>query len=139
MEKSRRLLGIALGLWALTALAAAAGDAGAGPADRDGMRVGTYDSRAVATAYYRSEAHARRQGQLRQEHDQATAEGDTARAAELEARGRALQEQAHRQVFGNAPVDEILAEASARGYGHRDIAALHDLLGSANDGSDSSG
>jgi 3-hydroxyisobutyrate dehydrogenase-like beta-hydroxyacid dehydrogenase len=48
------------------------------------------------------------------------------------ARGTA-EEQAIR-LPSAAVADEVLAEATARGYGHRDIAALHDVLGGATPG-----
>ena len=74
--------------------------------------VGTFDSRAIAVAYIRSDAHAKRLNKLRAEVEAALAEaraaGDEARVAELEARGPALQRKAHQQGFSTAPVDDIL-------------------------------
>ena len=78
------------------------------------LRVGTFDSRAVALAYYRKfygspefTAHLKK---LKDEHDQAIAAGDHEKAKKLEAEGRAGQEHSHTQVFGSAPIDEIVAK-----------------------------
>jgi len=71
-------------------------------------RVGTYDSRAVALAYGRSGMFKGWLADLVDEHKQAVAAGDTERAAQLEAKGKARQEQLHAQVFGKAPIEDIL-------------------------------
>ena len=71
--------------------------------------VGTFDSRAVAVAYVRSEAFAEELRGLHAELAAARAAGDEARVAELEVLGPRLQERAHRQGFGMAPVDDLLA------------------------------
>ena len=78
------------------------------------MRVGTFDSRAVALAYYRKfyrspefVAHLKK---LREDRDQANAAGDHEKAKKLEAEGRAEQGHSHSQVFGSAPIDEIVAK-----------------------------
>ena len=78
------------------------------------MRVGTFDSRAVALAYYRKfyrspkfVAHLKK---LREDRDQANAAGDHEKAKKLEAEGRAEQGHSHSQVFRSAPIDEIVAK-----------------------------
>lgn len=97
---------------------------GAEPAGKDAgqtakpLRVATFDSRAVALAYYRKfyrspefVAHLKK---LKEERDQANAAGDREKARKLEAEGRAGQAHSHSQVFGSAPVDEIVAKIKDR-------------------------
>ena len=82
-----------------------------GPA-RVAVRVGTFDARAIALAYYRSSFFAERLRALKAEHDRAKAAGDSRRVEQIEAQGRAEQEMAHRQVFGNEPYDSLDAQLS---------------------------
>ncbi len=72
------------------------------------VRVGTFDSRALAMAHYRSEAFIRQVNDLRAELEEAKAAGDEKRVKELEVEGPALQELAHKQGFSTWPVDNIL-------------------------------
>ncbi|MCH7472567.1 hypothetical protein IIA79_06410 [bacterium] len=72
------------------------------------LRVGTFDSRAVAMAYFGSEAFNRELNDLRAELEDAKAAGDEQRVKELEAEGPALQELMHKQGFGTWPVHDIL-------------------------------
>lgn len=72
------------------------------------MRVGVYDSRAVAVAYGRSKQHAKVLGELMSAHKQAKAAGDTARVAELEKQGEMQQVRLHLQAFSNAPVEDAM-------------------------------
>ena len=80
--------------------------------------VGTFDSRAIAVAYIRSDANAELLYQMRAEVESALAEaraaGDDARVAELEQRGPALQRKYHEQGFSTAPVDDILVHVEDR-------------------------
>jgi hypothetical protein len=103
-----------MGLWGTSAMCAepVAGQPG-GQVARP-VRVGVFDSRAVALAYYRKflrtpEFTARIQ-KLKEERDRAKAAGDEAKAKQLEAEGRGGQENVHSQVFGSAPIDEIMAK-----------------------------
>jgi hypothetical protein len=73
------------------------------------FRVGTFDSRAVAIAYYRSGTHMEIIKNLKQEHAAAEAAGDEELAKELSTRGQDSQHLAHLQGFGSYPIDEILA------------------------------
>jgi len=73
------------------------------------VRVGTYDSRAIAIAFYRSPAFANWLADLKAKHEKAKAEGDQKRVAELEAEGKSSQQLAHERGFSTAPVDVILA------------------------------
>lgn len=74
------------------------------------VRVGTFDSRAVAMAYYRSEAFNREAKDLKAAHEKAKAAGDEKRVEELEQEGRAQQALMHKQGFGTWPVNNILAK-----------------------------
>jgi hypothetical protein len=78
------------------------------------LRIGVYDTRAVAVAYTHSE-HAR--GPLRakmEEHKAAKAAGNTAKIKELEDWGQTRQRQLHRQGFGRVPVTDLLAHVKDR-------------------------
>jgi hypothetical protein len=87
---------------------AAATHAGAGAAQQP--TAGTFDSRAVAVAYARSDLFARWLGDLRAETEKARELGDEARLQTLAGEGQAAQERLHRQSFSAAPVDDILAQ-----------------------------
>jgi hypothetical protein len=70
--------------------------------------IGTFDSRAVAVAYTRSETFMQYIKELKIEHQKAKAEGNEERAKELETLGSSLQDKAHKQGFSTWPVDDIL-------------------------------
>jgi hypothetical protein len=76
------------------------------------VRVGIYDSRAIAVAFGGSEAFQASTGKqlaaLRAEYNEAKAAGNQKRVAELEAQGKAQQVLLHKQGFSTAPVDDIL-------------------------------
>ena len=72
------------------------------------LRVGTFDSRAVAMAYYRSSDHMEYIQGLKAEYAQAKEDGDEKRMEELEALGEGSQHVAHKQGFGSWPVHDIL-------------------------------
>ena len=78
------------------------------PTSGSKIHIGTFDSRALAVAYYSSEAFLRQAGELRTEYEKAKAEGDEKRVKELEAEGPAQQELMHKQAFNTWPVDNIL-------------------------------
>jgi len=84
--------------------------AGTPPAAK--VRVGVYDSRAIVVAFVGSPAYEATDGKkladMMAEHSKAKAEGNHKRVAELEAWGKAQQALLHKQVFSNAPVDDIL-------------------------------
>lgn len=77
-----------------------------------GTRIGTYDSRSVAVAYAGSAAQRAVMDPLRAAFQKAKQEGNQAEMDKLQAQGRALQEQAHRQGFGTAPVDDLLEKVA---------------------------
>lgn len=72
------------------------------------LRVGTYDSRAIAVAYARSPMMREEIARLTQEHDKAKAANDEKRIKELEADGSARQAQFHQQAFSTGSVVAIL-------------------------------
>ncbi len=78
------------------------------------VRVGTFDSRALAMAYFGSEAFHRQLNDLRAEHEKAKATGDAKRVKELDAEGPALQELMHKQGFSTWPVDNILEKIKGK-------------------------
>ncbi len=73
-----------------------------------GQRVGTFDSRALAMAYYRSPQFRAHTQALFEELAEAKAAGNALRVTELEEHGPALQAMIHKQGFGTWPVDNIL-------------------------------
>lgn len=78
------------------------------------VRVGTFDSRALAMAYYRSETFRHRTDGLMAEYAKAKAAGDKKRVTELEAKGPAQQKLMHKQGFGTWPVDNILEKIEGK-------------------------
>jgi len=95
-----------VGLLAFT-LEPAAQEPGDAPASAK-VRLGTFDSRALAVAWAASDAHDRELEDVREEHEAAKARGDAARVAAIDARMRAHQDELHKQGFGVWPVDDIL-------------------------------
>ena len=73
------------------------------------LRVGIYDNRAIACAYAGSKFLETAMTEATKEHEKAKAAGDTKRVKELEAWGEKQQRKLHRQGFGRALVDDILA------------------------------
>lgn len=74
------------------------------------LRVGTFDSRAVAVAYVASEGHGQKMKRMMEEHGKAKAAGDAATVKRLETAGKAAQHLRHLQGFGTASVADILEE-----------------------------
>lgn len=79
----------------------------------EGLRVGSYDSRAIAVAFAASDIFKRELADIQTEHKAAKAEGNEARVKEIEASMQSRQQVFHRQGFGTAPVDDILENISA--------------------------
>jgi len=90
----------------LTLLIATAGVSciGCGPE----IRVGTYDSRAVACAFYRSEAFNQRLEDLKARLKEARAAGNTKEVQRIKALPPQWQRLAHQQGFGDAPIPGII-------------------------------
>jgi hypothetical protein len=85
-----------------------------GPRDEEAapLRVGVYDSRAIAVAFAGSEFL--RVGEKMQALKEAKAAGDGDRVKELEAWGEKAQRQLHRQGFGRVPVTDLLGHVKDR-------------------------
>jgi hypothetical protein len=78
------------------------------------VRIGVFDSRAVAVAYNRSEAFISWLTGIAAETEKAKAAGDENRIKELELEVQAHQELAHKQVFSTWPVNEILEQIAEK-------------------------
>jgi hypothetical protein len=70
--------------------------------------IGTYDSQQVLIAYYKSPQFKEKMRLLHEAHAEAKLKGDTAKMKELERQGEALQERAHDQYEGKAPLTEVI-------------------------------
>ncbi len=70
------------------------------------LRIGTYDSRAIAIAYAHSKYNP--VGEKMKVYKQAKKNGDTKLVKECEEWGEKHQRQLHRQGFGRIPVDDLL-------------------------------
>jgi len=79
--------------------------AGSGPA---AVRIGTFDSRAVALAYYRSPDVMKELMGMRAEMQKAQEAGDQKKVEELQARGPAMQMLMHQQGFSSGSIGNIL-------------------------------
>ena len=76
------------------------------------LRVGTYDNRAVAIAWFHSEFNDL--GKLREQMQAAKEAGDQAKIDELNELGPKLQRKLHFQGFGRAPVTDLLKPVKDR-------------------------
>ncbi len=108
MHRARVVLNFLI-VGALTA-AVSAQTAKPGPAPASRMRVGVFDSRMVALAYYNSAEHRTFVRQLMSDLDAAKKADNKTRIAELEFQGPALQNLMHYQVFSNASIPNITAK-----------------------------
>ena len=104
------LIGLVLALGSITALTAFSWGRGADATAPAGptIRVGTYDSRALAVAYTRSEQSAEKLKALQQQRAEAVKAGDTKRVEELNAQGESMQVRLNLQGFSVAPVGDVL-------------------------------
>lgn len=73
-----------------------------------GPVIGTFDSRCVAAAYYRSEEFLADIAEQKAEYEAVLQVGDTERADELGELGPEQQQLAHEQVFSAGGIDEII-------------------------------
>jgi cysteinyl-tRNA synthetase len=76
------------------------------------IRIGTYDSRYVALAFYRADNMKQINDfmvNLKEELNKARESGDKNKIKELEARGPAFQNLTHQQVFGNLSIPNVMA------------------------------
>ncbi len=109
--------GIALALCAVAVFtgisAVTAGPLAASPTSSQ-LRIGTFDSRAVALAYWRGEEGTKYVDGLRAELKKAQAENDTERIEALEAEGPGLQARMHQQVFSTGTVRDVVQKIEGR-------------------------
>ena len=121
MKSSRRTCAALIALLAALAVAAASAQQSQEKTGGSKVRVGTFDSRALAVVYYRSETFRRHMDGLRAQYVRAKAEKNRQRRRELEAESAdptwpdsgwppspAQQELIHKQGFSSWPVDNIL-------------------------------
>lgn len=73
------------------------------------LRIGTYKSYVLAVAYYRSDMFQKQMADLSAQVEKAKAHGQAELLKQLKAQVLAAQQQAHGQLVGRAPVDNILA------------------------------
>jgi hypothetical protein len=90
------------------AVSAQSTTSGSAPATAPKVRIGVFDSRFVALAYYNSDEHRRFMQDLMSQLQAAKAANDTAKITDLEFRGPALQNLMHYQVFSNASIPNVM-------------------------------
>jgi hypothetical protein len=105
---------LAVALLAGCVLAPDPGRAAAPSAPAEPLVLGTFDSRVLAIAYYRSEAFERSQQQRIAAYERAKAAGDAAATAAIEREMEERQKHVHRQGFSTAPIPELLAQIGDR-------------------------
>jgi len=76
-------------------------------------RIGTFDSRMVALAYYNTPEFQKEMQQMRADLTAAKAAKNQAKVDELEFQGPAIQSLLHYQVFSNASIPNVLEKISA--------------------------
>jgi len=76
-------------------------------------RVGTFKRQELLVAFYHSKYWDSQMRDLMAKRDKAKGQGDPQKVAEVEASGAALQEEAHRQLLGKAPLTNVLAHLKA--------------------------
>ncbi|KAA3614284.1 MAG: hypothetical protein DWQ01_00860 [Planctomycetota bacterium] len=108
-------------------------------ASKSELRVGTFDSRVLAIAYYRSQEFQQYVDGIRARHDQAKTKGDEETAEKLASMMTEKQRHIHHQGFGTAPIPEILEkiqddlEAVAQSAGVDVLVGKWDLVYTAPD------
>ena len=105
------------------AVVLSAGAASPAPAD-DEVRIGTFDTRALAIAYANSALLRKSLTRAHLEYEDAKAHGDKKTVKRIEAEMRARQERLHGQGFSAAPVDDILVSYPGN---LEELARAHDV------------
>jgi len=72
------------------------------------VRIGTFDSRAIALAFWRSEEGVKQTNGIKEEYEKAKAAKDEKRIKQLEIEGPGLQVRMHQQVFSTGSVTDII-------------------------------
>jgi hypothetical protein len=111
MQIHRRLAVLVLA-FSMSLVCGRAGASGAPP--RVPLRVGVFDSRAIALAYGRSPAGAARFQSLHDEYEKAKAANNEPRMKELEREGQWSQVRLHQRAFSTAGVGSILLTVADR-------------------------
>ena len=96
-------------------------------AGTDSVKVGVFDSRCVAMAFYRSQQFNDELKEMYAGLEAAKKSGDEEAAREAEARGIELQDLMHKQGFGTWPIDNILKRIDGQLPGVTDKAGV-DLI-----------
>jgi hypothetical protein len=106
METARWVITAVLACFILTLF----GGASVVPANaQPKIRIGTYDSRYVALAFYNMKQINDFMVNLNEELNKARESGDKNKIMELEAKGPAFQNLMHQQVFGNLSIPNVMA------------------------------
>jgi len=108
MRKAQFVALCAVMTFGLVSLVSSRGEQGQSAPAASAIRVGTFDSRAVAVASASSRTFNDAIRKVMDEHKQAKAAGDQKRVAEIEAAQSTKQALLHRQGFGTASVADIL-------------------------------
>lgn len=98
----------------LTALGVLAGGAASAQVQTSKLRVGVYDSRAVAVAWANSTEFQATLKPIEAEHQKAKAADNEKRCKEIEAQMKARQHRAHEQAFSTGSVAPIMKIVKAR-------------------------
>ena len=116
----KAFISIGLSVMAMFLLFCSFSSGGETPAKKSAklLRVGVYDSRAVAVAYAHSEWNRAELKERMKEMEKAKAAGDEKKVEELKAWGQQRQQKIHLQGFGSAPVQDLLKPV------HRELAAV---------------
>jgi hypothetical protein len=99
-------------MWVTSAIAALvlAGTSASAQSQSNKLRIGVYDSRAVAVAYCSSAEFREAMKTVKTDYDKARAARDEKRMKELEARMKAQQRRQHEQGFSTGSVAPIIAK-----------------------------
>lgn len=106
--KAVSVMAMATGVILMMASCGHAGNAREKATGGERVRIGTYDSRAVAVAFSGSELCDAWMQALNGEYQEAREAGNQERVAEIEAEMNARQKLLHKQGFSTEPVDNIL-------------------------------
>jgi len=108
MKVAKTTMGLVVAAAILATASTWAARAADGQAEKPTLRVGTYDSRAIAVAAYGSEYYTLHVKPLEDAFQKAKDEGNDDLVKELEPKVWAQRKHSHRQGFSTAPVDEML-------------------------------
>ena len=112
----KRLFNALASAWGVLALFSASNSfaqPSSGASGAPAVRIGVYDSRAIAIAYAGSPFQQQKMNTLKAAHQRAKDAGDSAETSRLAAEAKAQQAVLHKQGFGTAPVDDLLAHIAA--------------------------